>query len=62
MHDIEKEIPFIKRFLKSGATSEFILGEIDSVTPERVVELANEYLPSSIDDPHVMLLRDPLKK
>jgi len=39
----------------------YIMSELDKVTPKRILEVANKYLPDR-DGNYVLLLRDPLKK
>ncbi len=59
----EGRIYAIEKKLDCGKTPEFILEQINAVTPKRILEAAIKYLPSSrADGKYVLLLRDPLKK
>jgi zinc protease len=51
----------IERRLDYGFTTQRFLENLDGVTPERVVEVANRYLPTRNGN-YVLLIRDPLKK
>lgn len=52
----------IQRKLKTGETPEYDMARISEITPERIMEVSQKYLPESRDKPHVLLLRDPLKE
>jgi len=55
-------IYLIERKLDYGLTPEFILSFFDSITPEKVREIANKYLVSGIkNEKYVLAIRDPLK-
>jgi len=56
-------IRLIRNKLDNGITPEIIYREYNNLTPEKIQELAQKYLPSDrTDDKYALLIRDPLKK
>jgi predicted Zn-dependent peptidase len=50
----------IERKIDYGQTTQQFLEEINRITPKKIMEVANRYLPSR-DGNYVLLIRDPLK-
>lgn len=58
----EGHVSAIARKIDTGITPEFAMGEWERVTPEKLLEVAQKYLPANRNDgKYVLLVRDPLK-
>ena len=51
----------IESHLDEGLTLESFVEGFNSVTPERVIVVANKYLPDEDSENYVLYIRDPLK-
>lgn len=58
----EGHISAIEKKLDEGLTPESYMEGYNGVTPERVLEVANKYLPNQKKGDYVLYIRDPLKK
>lgn len=58
----EGHVSAINIKLDEGLTPEYLIKKCNEVTPERVQEVANKYLPNEMDGKYVLYIRDPLKK
>lgn len=58
----EGHIGAIETKLDEGLTPESLIADYDRVTPARVIEVANKYLPDREKGSYVLYIRDPLKK
>lgn len=52
----------IEHKLDEGLTLESFIKECDKVTPEKIIEVANKYLPDRENGNYVLYIRDPLTK
>ena len=58
----EGHILAIEAKLDEGLTPELFIEGFDRVTPERVMEVANKYLPDRQSGKYILYVRDPLQK
>ena len=56
----EGQVSAIEGKLDEGITPDYFLGKFDKVTPERVMEVSNKYLPDREDGKYILYIRDPL--
>jgi predicted Zn-dependent peptidase len=62
LESIGSQIDLIEVKLDYNLEIEEYLSKVREVTPQRIIEVANKYLPASRNDGnYVLLLRDPLK-
>jgi predicted Zn-dependent peptidase len=52
----------LEEHIDYGWDAESFIAAYDAITPEKVLEMANKYLPNREDGKYVLYIRDPLKK
>ena len=57
----EGHIDAIECKLDRGLTPEMVIAKWDEVTPDKVLEVANKYLPDKDNGNYILVIRDPLK-